>query len=161
MLSRAQLKRLFDATLIIKGVAAVFDLAAAAIIFSTGSERVAQFFAQVTTYMTHFDKDSFFSNYVLSHNTLSYGSVMFVAGYLFFHGVINIILVEGIWFRRQWAYMRAMRILIFFVLYQSIRLAFVFSYWLFAVTLYDLMVIMLMYNEYRHERLIKAAAKTH
>jgi uncharacterized membrane protein len=100
--------------------------------------------------MTHFDQDNMVSQYLLAHSTVNHGSVMFIAGYLFFHGIVNVVLVEGIWFKRTWAFHRAIRIMLFFLAYQTLRLVFVFSYWLLAVTLYDILVIILMYNEYLH-----------
>jgi uncharacterized membrane protein len=154
MLSRAHFKRIFDVTLLVKGFAAVIDLGAAAIIFTTHNEIVVLFFAKVTTFMTDFEGDGFLSRYMsIQPGAISTFDIWFITGYLVFHGVLNLILVEGIWFRRQWAYTKAMRILLFFFAYQCIRLLFVWSYWLFIVTLYDFIVIALLYNEYRHERL--------
>lgn len=151
MLSREHFKRLFDVTLIVKGVAAVIDLVAAAVIFTTGNELVVRFFAKVTTLMTDFEGDGVISQYMsLQPGVVTTFDIWFITGYLAFHGIVNLILVEGIWFRRQWAYSKAMRILLFFFAYECFRLLFVWSYWLFIITLYDLVVILLLYNEYRH-----------
>ncbi len=160
MLSREHFKRLFDVTLIIKAIAAVIDLVAAAVIFTTGSELVVRFFAKVTTLMTDFEGDGVISQYMsLQPGMISTFDIWFITGYLAFHGILNLILVEGIWFRRQWAYTKAMRILLFFFAYQCLRLMFVWSYWLFVITLYDLVVILLLYNEYRHSEQEKRTKK--
>jgi uncharacterized membrane protein len=151
MLSREHFKRLFDVTLIVKGVAAVVDLVAAAVIFTTGSELAIRFFAKVTTLVTDFEGDGVVSQYLsLQPGSITTFDIWFITGYLAIHGIINIVLVEGIWFRRQWAYTKAMRILLLFFVYQCVRLFFVWSYWLFIITLYDLVVLLLLYNEYRH-----------
>lgn len=160
MLSREHFKRLFDVTLIIKAIAAVIDLVAAAVIFTTGSELVVRFFAKVTTLMTDFEGDGVISQYMsLQPGMISTFDIWFITGYLAFHGILNLILVEGIWFRRQWAYTKAMRILLFFFAYQCLRLMFIWSYWLFVITLYDLVVILLLYNEYRHSEHEKRTKK--
>lgn len=151
MASREHFKRIFDVTLIVKGVAAIIDIVAAAIIFTTGNELAVRFFAKVTTLMTDFEGDGVVSQYLsMQPGAISTFDIWFITGYLGFHGVLNLILVEGIWFRRQWAYTKAMRILLIFFVYQCVRLMFVWSYWLFIITLYDLVVILLLYNEYRH-----------
>jgi uncharacterized membrane protein len=161
MLSRATFKRIFDVTLVIKGIAAVIDLVAATVIFTTGNEIVVRFFAKITTFATHFEGDGFASK-ILNYqaHALTTTDVWLITGYFAIHGIINIVIVEGIWFRRQWAYSRAMRILLFFFVYQSIRLFFVFSYWLFVITLYDLVVMLLLYNEYRYAEKEKRAQHT-
>ena len=115
MLFRTHFKRLFDVTLIIKGIAAILDIIAAVAIFTTGSSIVVRFFAKVTTFATHFENDNFVGSF-FSHqaSSLTQSDIWFIAGYFAIHGIVNIIIVEGIWFRRQWAYTKAMRILLFF-----------------------------------------------
>ncbi|MFM2414833.1 MAG: hypothetical protein RI911_526 [Candidatus Parcubacteria bacterium] len=153
MLSRKHFKRIFDTTLIVKGVAAVVDIVAAVIIFTTHNEIVVLFFAKVTTFMTDFEGDGLISQYMsVQPGAISTFDIWFITGYLVFHGVLNLILVEGIWFRRQWAYTKAMRILLFFFVYQCVRLMFVWSYWLCIVTLYDLLIILLLHYEYAQEK---------
>ena len=85
---------------------------------------------------------------------LGAGSRMFVTIYLISHGVIKIALIWAMLRRKMWAYPLSMWVIGGFIAYQLYRFAFTHSIWLVVLTALDVLVVYLIYHEYRTRKAI-------
>ena len=70
--------------------------------------------------------------------------------YLLSHGVVKIFLVVGLLRDRLWAYPASIGVFTLFIVYQLFRYFFkTHSVWLLALTVVDIIVIWLIYHEYK------------
>lgn len=77
---------------------------------------------------------------------------IFATIYLVVHGVVKIGLVVAMLGRQLWAYPTAIVIFALFIVYQLYRYAITGALWLVALSIIDLVVIALIWLEYRHIR---------
>jgi uncharacterized membrane protein len=84
---------------------------------------------------------------------LVFGKHGFPEIYLFFHGILNVLLVIAMWRKQLWAYPTAVVIFATFIIYQFYRFSNTHSLVLLLVSIWDVVVILLTVSEYR--RLMK------
>lgn len=77
------------------------------------------------------------------------GTQTFASLYLITHGLIKILLVVGLLRRKMWSYPASLWMLGAFVVYQCYRYAQTHSIWLVLLTVLDIVVILLVWREYR------------
>ncbi len=80
---------------------------------------------------------------------ISPGGETFAALYLLSHGLVKIVLVWGLLRNKVWAYPASLAVLALFVLYQVIKWLGTHSIALLLLTLFDLVLIWLIWHEYR------------
>jgi len=73
----------------------------------------------------------------------------FAVLYLAIHGVIKLILVVGLWRNQAWAYPVSLVAFTLFIVYQLHRFMFTHSPFLIVLTVFDLVVIYLVWHEWR------------
>ncbi|WP_337142528.1 DUF2127 domain-containing protein [Mesorhizobium sp. Cs1299R1N1] len=73
----------------------------------------------------------------------------FYAFYLLSHGLVQIALVAALLKRRLWAYPASLAALLLFIIYQLYRFSYTHSAGLIVLTLFDLLVVWLVWHEYR------------
>ncbi len=141
----------FEISVVLKGINAVLELVFGSVLFfSTGLNDVLltlikneliedpnDFFARHAGQFTHY----------LSPQFQWYGAL-----YLLSHGAIKIVLVWGLLRRKLWAYPASLAVLSLFILYQLIKIAQNHSIPLILLTLFDLIVMWLIWHEYRSMR---------
>ncbi|MCT8328973.1 DUF2127 domain-containing protein [Albidovulum sediminis] len=72
----------------------------------------------------------------------------FAAWYLFSHGLIKLVLIAAVLAKRIWAYPAFIVAMIGFILYQGYRMSLDLTFILVAITLLDLVVLVLAWHEY-------------
>jgi uncharacterized membrane protein len=73
----------------------------------------------------------------------------FYAFYLLSHGLIKIFLVAGLLRNKLWAYPAALVVMSLFILYQLYRYTYTQSFGLIVLSVFDIVVIALIWHEYR------------
>jgi uncharacterized membrane protein len=86
-------------------------------------------------------------------STISPQTQTFAALYLLSHGVIKAVLVVGLLRNKLWAYPASLAVLALFVAYQVIKFLSSHSIALALLTLFDLVVMWLIWHEYRRKML--------
>lgn len=81
----------------------------------------------------------------------------FAVIYLATHGAIKLVLVAGLYRNQAWAYPVSLIVFAGFILYQLHRYAFTHSAFLIVLTVFDLVVMMLVWHEWRVRRRAPAA----
>jgi uncharacterized membrane protein len=82
----------------------------------------------------------------------------FYAFYLVSHGIVNGAIVGGLLLRKRWAYHATFIVLTLFIAYQLYRYSYTHDIGLIAISIIDLIVMALAWNEYR---LFKRHLSTH
>ena len=77
------------------------------------------------------------------------GGKSFATFYLLSHGIVKLFLVAGLLRNKAWAYPASLAVLGLFIAYQLYRLTFAFSIALVLLTVFDFVVIWLIWHEYR------------
>lgn len=77
---------------------------------------------------------------------------IYAAIYLLVHGLVKVGLVVAMLRRQLWAYPAAIVIFTLFIIYQLYRYAITSALWLVVLSIIDLLVIVLIWLEYRHLR---------
>ena len=97
------------------------------------------------------DPHDLVANYLLhAAQSFSVNTQHFAAAYLFGHGVIKLWLIVGLLRERLWYYPVALVAFCLFIVYQLYRFYFTHSAWLVVVTIIDVIVIALIWHEYRY-----------
>ena len=145
------LRDFFDASVILKGVDSVIEIAGGLVLLFVSTARldaVANFFLQAELVEDPHDAIANFLNNTF--HTLVGPAKLFGAIYLLIHGAVKIVLVINLLRNRFWAYPAAIIIFIIFGLYQTYYLFISYSFWLFALTILDVIVIVLTWHEYHY-----------
>jgi uncharacterized membrane protein len=66
------------------------------------------------------------------------------------HGIVKLLLIAGLWRDKKWAYPASIVIFTLFIFYQLYQIALTPSVVLWAITLVDVAVVLLIAREYRH-----------
>ncbi|MFL6728723.1 MAG: DUF2127 domain-containing protein [Sphingomicrobium sp.] len=77
------------------------------------------------------------------------GEHQFYAFYLVSHGVVNGAIVAGLLLRKVWAYHATFAVLTLFIAYQLYRYSYTHDIGLIAISVIDVIVMALAWNEYR------------
>jgi uncharacterized membrane protein len=147
--TEAKIHKIFDFTLVLKGIHAFAEILGGILLHAASAEnilRVVRFFVRGEI---REDPHDFVATFLL-HTAQSFGgsSQSFAALYLVTHGIINALVVVGLWREKLWAYPVSFVVLAAFIVYQLYLLAFAYSLWLTILTLLDIAIIFLVWHEY-------------
>lgn len=97
------------------------------------------------------DPNDFFASHLqpLLAHTASPETLRFGALYLLSHGIVKLVLVGGLLRDKLWAYPASLAVFTLFIAYQLVRYVHTYSVWLLALTVFDLVVMWLIWHEYR------------
>ena len=140
----------FEIGVVLKGLNGLAELVGGTILYFTSLDLIRG----IVTWLVHSelieDPHDRIANYVLhAAEGVSVGGKTFAAFYLLTHGVVKLILVAGLLRNRPWAYPASLAVLGLFIAYQLYRLSFAFSVGLVLLTVFDAVIIVLIWYEYR------------
>ena len=82
-------------------------------------------------------------------------SVRFAALYLLSHGLVKALLVTCLWMNKLWAFPMTIGVFGAFAMYQVFRFTHTHSWALVVLTIFDVLIILLTWNEYKHQEAIR------
>jgi uncharacterized membrane protein len=82
-------------------------------------------------------------------------SARFAALYLLSHGLVKVLLVTCLWMNKLWAYPMTIGVFGAFAMYQVFRFMHTHSWALIVLTIFDVLIILLTWNEYRHQEAMR------
>ena len=85
--------------------------------------------------------------------SLSVNIKFFVIAYLVLHGLLNIFLTVQLYRNKIWAYMFAIVVILVFVSYQIYRIFLYHSVILIVVTIFDLLLVALIWHERKNKKI--------
>lgn len=142
--------QVFQISVVLKGLHALIEcIAGLVLIFvsTAGIQRLVNAFTQEE--LTEDPKD-FVARHLVdaaAHFTIS--SEHFYAFYLLSHGIVKVFLVAGLLRNKFWAYPASLAVMGLFIAYQLYRYSDTHSMGLLALTIFDVIVIGLVWHEYQ------------
>ena len=154
VLEEKRIHQIFQISVLLKGAHALLEIIGGIGLFFISTSAIAQFVVALTGGELLEDSHDFLANYFLHMaQAFSIGDKTFAAFYLLSHGVIKIFLVAGLLRDKLWAYPASLTVLSLFIAYQLYRYTFSHSFALILLSIFDLLVIWLIWHEYRLIRL--------
>lgn len=145
-----RIHRIFSISLFLKGAHALIEcIGGLALAFSSKST-IAILVNTLTQEELVEDPKDFIAAHLLTFaNHFSVSSQHFYALYLLSHGVVKVFLVIGLLKNKLWSYPASLAILGLFIIYQVYRFSYTHSFGLILLTALDLILMLLIWHEYR------------
>ena len=135
-----RLHQLFIVSVIVKGLHAAIELIGGVTLYLFSTDAIAAWLWE----------NSHSNDWVERFaRTFSSREHAFYAFYLVSHGVVNGLIVGGLLLRKVWAYHATFVVLTLFIAYQLYRFSYTHDIGLIVITIIDLIVMALAWNEYR------------
>lgn len=145
-----QIHRIFEVSILLKGAHALVECIGGILLALISTDAIAGFVERVTQDELVQDRHDFVATHLLVWaQGFSVATQHFYAFYLLSHGIVKLMLVVGLLRAKLWAYPASLVVMGLFILYQLYRYSFTHSIGLIALTIFDLIVIGLIWHEYR------------
>ena len=144
------LHRLFLVTVWIKGIVGLLQVLGGGLLLVVSQGRLIALAVMLTRpelAEDPGDKIALFLRH--SAEQFGHGTQAFASLYLASHGIIKVLLVIGLLRRKMWSYPASLWVLGAFIAYQCYRYAQTQSIWLVLLTALDVVVVLLVWREYR------------
>jgi uncharacterized membrane protein len=145
--------KLFAIGIIFKGLDGVVELVGGALLVFVSPAKINEIAILVTQPELTEDPGDFIANHILhGASGLTGHVVLFSAFYLLAHGIVKVVLVTALLMDKLWAYPWMIAVLGIFIAYQLFQLTQTPSLGLVALTLFDALIVVLTWHEYRRHR---------
>ncbi len=152
-LKRQQIHFLFKVGLAVKGIDGFLEVVCGIALLFAGHSFIRKLVVSLTHGELVEDPDDFVATHLLHFfNHFSIGTQHFAAFYLLAHGLVKLGLVAGLLRRKLWAFPTGLAVLGLFLCYQAYRFAHNHSIGLLVISACDLIVIFLIWREYRYRK---------
>ena len=150
MVSSIRLHRLFQVAVVVKGIDGVLELVGGVLLLLVGPAALHHLGVLLARHELEDEPDDWVVM-ALRHlaESFSVETRHFASAYLIGHGVLKIFLAVTLLRERLWAFPTALSVLAIFVAYQLHRFARTHSIDLLALTIVDIVVMALIWREYR------------
>ncbi len=144
------LHEVFEASLVLKGLFALTETLSGLGLYFIGNDRIKAFVDWLARNELVEDPGDFLARHLIGiAQGLSIDTQSFFAFYLTSHGVVKLLMVAALAMRVTWAYPASIVILLGFIAYQVHRYMVSPSIALVLLTLFDIVVIWLIWREYK------------
>jgi uncharacterized membrane protein len=144
------LDKIFEASVMIKGVEGVLETLSGISVLFVGSHRLAAFAFQMTAQELQQEPSDVFANYIFhTGQHLASGGTTFLVAYLLIHGLIKLVAVFSLLRNQLWGYPFSMATLGLFMLYQIYEAAYSHSVFIALLTVFDVFLMWLIFREYK------------
>lgn len=134
----------------IKGVAGLAETIGGLLVLFVTQKLLDSFVLFLTAPELAEDPEDRIANYLSSAiQHFSADTKTFASVYLVIHGLVKLFLVAGLLRNRLWAYPLSLWFLGAFIVYQYYRYTHTHSMWLVLLTVFDLVVVFLIWREYQ------------
>ncbi len=139
----------FELGIFMKGINGLLEIAGGILLMFISPVRLDRIIKLLTQHELAIDPNNFLANFILhlSHG-FSVSAQHFGVIYLISHGIVKIILFVMLWKKILWSYPLSIIFFILFIGYQMYRYAYHHSIWMIILTVFDLIIIFLVWNEY-------------
>jgi uncharacterized membrane protein len=149
------LDRVFEIGIIAKGLNGLAELVGGLLLLFVSPGDIHHLVAMVTQGELSEDPHDVIARYLLhTADGLTGSALLFGAAYLLVHGAVKVGLVIALLLNKLWAYPCLITVLLIFIGYQLYRIALQPSVGLVALTVFDAVIVVLTWREYRRQRRI-------
>ncbi|MGI8436296.1 MAG: DUF2127 domain-containing protein [Chthoniobacterales bacterium] len=144
------LHRLFRWGVVLKGVDGLVEIASGLTLLFATRSALQEIVVRLTKAELIEDPHDFFANYLVhAFHGFSLSAQHFSGLYLLAHGVIKMVLIVGLLREKLWAFPTGGAFLALFMGYQIFRFTQTHSLLLGLLTVFDLLILFLIWHEYR------------
>ncbi|MFZ0929912.1 MAG: DUF2127 domain-containing protein [Syntrophobacteraceae bacterium] len=156
---RNLLHKAFIGGIVLKGVDAVLQILGGASLFLISPQSLNRWMLSLIGHGLSEGPNDLLAGY-LAHwaQGWSAGSHYFAAFYLFSHGAVKLFIVAVLLKGKIWAYHTGIVFFLLFIVYQLYRYSYTRSAWLVVLSVFDVVVIYLTWEEYKRVRRSGAAS---
>lgn len=148
-MNERRVHRLFEISVLLKGAHALIECFSGLMLALIGTQTIVDLAKLLTQDELIEDHADFIANRLLDFaQHFSVSTQHFYAFYLLSHGIIKLLLVAGLLNGRLWAYPAALGAMGLFILYQLYRYSYTRGVGLIVLSVFDLVVIVLIWHEY-------------
>ena len=145
-----RLHQAFEVGIILKGLNALLEIVLGIGLLTPVADRVSSFVLSLAQDELVEDPTDFFATHIEKYShLLSPDAQFFGSMYLLSHGIVKGVLVYGLLREKLWAYPASIAVLILFIIYQVIRWMSTRSVALVLLTIFDLVILWLIWHEYK------------
>lgn len=138
----------FRVAVVMKGLFGLAEVIGGVLLLFVTGEALNNFVVKATRSELSGDHQDFIAMHLLHVTRDLHGRPVFAASYLLSHGVVKVVLVIAMLRNHRWAYPATLAFLAGFVVYQVYRFALEPSIGLVLLTVFDLVVMWLVWREY-------------
>jgi len=148
-MARSKIHVAFEVGVILKGLNGALEIIGGGLLLLFPPSAIQRFIVGLTQNELSKDPSDFIATHLrAAAEHLSVGAKLFAAIFLLSHGVIKVLLVYALLRRKLWAYPVAIGVFAAFSVYQMYRYVIQPSGWLIALTVLDVIVILLTWAEW-------------
>jgi uncharacterized membrane protein len=145
--------RIFKISILMKGAHAVIEIVGGLALYLVTTGTIVNLVKLATQEELIEDPNDYIASHLLAMaQHFSVASKSFYAFYLLSHGAIKLLLVIGLLRNQVWSYPASLVAMAAFIVYQLYRFSYTHSPGLIALTVFDLVVIALIWHEWRVRR---------
>jgi len=145
-----RIHQIFEISILLKGAHALVECACGIVLAIVSTSTIVRLVNHVTQEELVQNQHDFIATQLLGWaQTFSVQAQHFYAFYLLSHGVAKLLLVAGLLRERRWAYPASLAVLGLFIAYQLYRYSHTHSVGLIVLTVFDVVVIGLIWHEWR------------
>lgn len=149
----AWLDKAFRISLVLKGLDGVLELVGGILLLLVSPDQIGSVVRTLTQHELAEDpQDLLAGALVHAAGTMTLSASLFGAIYLLLHGLVKVVLVWAVLKDRLWAYPWMIAFLLIFICFQEYQIWVAFSWGLFLLTLFDIVIVWLTWHEYRSHR---------
>ena len=153
-----RIHQIFEVSVWLKGAHALIECVSGILLYIVTTDAIASWVNTFTQEELIEDPNDFIAGHLsrmASH--FSIASTEFYAFYLLSHGLIKLLLVVGLLRGKLWSYPASLAALGAFMIYQIYRYSYTHSFGLLVLTVFDAVVMVLIWHEWRIVRQHKPA----
>jgi len=149
-MNERRIHQIFEISVLLKGAHALVECVGGLVLAFVSTSAITSLVNALTQEELIEDPNDFVATHLLSlAQNFTVSTRHFYAFYLLSHGVIKVFLVIGLLRNKLWAYPVSLLVLGLFIVYQLYRFSYTHGFGLIALTVFDVMVMGLIWHEYR------------
>ncbi|TWB55381.1 putative membrane protein [Rhizobium sp. ERR 922] len=149
-MNERRIHQLFEISVLLKGAHALIECLGGLVLALVSTESILRLANRITQPELLNDPHDFIATHLLTWaQDFSVGTKNFYAYYLLSHGLVKVLLVIGLLRGKMWAYPASLAALGLFIVYQLYRFTDTHGIGLIILTIFDLVVMVLIWQEYK------------
>ncbi len=149
-MNEKRIHQIFQVSVLIKGAVAVIECAAGVAFALVSTSSIKNLVDMLTQEELIENPKDFIATHLLAvAQNFSVETKNFYAFYLVSHGIVKLLLVIGLLRNQLWSYPASLIILGLFIVYQLYRFSYTHGAGLIVLTVFDILVMGLIWHEYR------------